>query len=1174
MDPHIARALDALKRGDHATLSSVPDGFDALLVANLAQGLRAAADAPAVLVHVARDGLRQQALQNALQFIAPEIEVLAFPAWDCQPYDRVSPNTAVTAQRMTALARLVRSRSSEDRPRIVSTTVNAVVQRVPPRSRIAAETFSAAPGNMVRLDELVTWLETNGFLRTGTVRDTGEYAVRGGIVDLYPPGLPNPVRLDFFGDTLESIRAFDPETQRTVGTLRALDLVPLSDVQLTTESIRRFRQGYVAAFGAPTRDDRLYEAVSEGRRYAGMEHWLPLFYERLDTLLDYVPGVPVVLDTLVEDAAGERLSQIRDYFDARRTALEHPQAGIAPYRPLPPEALYLAPKEWAERLDALTLARLTPFALPESEGRLIIDCGARQGRSFIAERAEEGRNVFDAAVAHVRALQAEGRRVILATWSEGSRERLCHVLEDHGLRETRPVSRLSEALALPQTDVAAAVWGLEAGFEAGDLAVLGEQDILGDRLVRPKRRAKRPQDFLAEVSALTPGDLVVHVDHGIGRFAGLKTIEAAGAPHDCAEIHYAGGDRLFLPVENIELLTRYGSEETEVQLDRLGGGAWQARKSRMKQRIREMAGALMKIAAARILKEAPRVLPPEGLYDEFAARFPYEETEDQQNAIEAVLEDLAAGRPMDRLVCGDVGFGKTEVALRAAFAAAINGLQVAVIVPTTLLARQHFRTFEERFRGLPIKVAQASRFVPNTELKKVKEGLADGTVDIVIGTHALLGKSIRFKRLGLVIVDEEQHFGVAHKERLKELRAEVHVLTLSATPIPRTLQLALTGVRELSIIATPPVDRLAVRTFVTPFDPLVIREALLRERYRGGQAFYVVPRIEDIGEVKTFLDQQMPEAKVAVAHGQMAAGQLEDVMTAFYEGKYDILLSTTIVESGLDIPTANTLIVHRADMFGLAQLYQLRGRVGRSKTRAYALFTVPANRTLTPQAERRLKVLQSLDTLGAGFQLASHDLDIRGAGNLLGEEQSGHIKEVGYELYQQMLEEAVSALKAGIEEPAEEQWSPTIAIGAPVMIPESYVSDLQLRLGLYRRLASVDSDAEIDAFGAELVDRFGPLPEEVGQLLKIMAIKVLCRRANVEKVEAGPKGIIVSFRDNAFANPAGLVSYVAEQGSFAKVRPDMKIVFVRDVENLDERLKATNAILRNLVRIAERKKAA
>ncbi len=562
--------------------------------------------------------------------------------------------------------------------------------------------------------------------------------------------------------------------------------------------------------------------------------------------------------------------------------------------------------------------------------------------------------------------------------------------------------------------------------------------------------------------------------------SGLRAIEAAGAPHDCLEIHYAGGDKLFLPVENIELLSRYGSEEAGVELDRLGGAAWQARKARMKNRIREIAGELIKVAAERQLREAPRLAVEAGLYDEFCARFPYEETDDQQAAIAAVLDDLASGRPMDRLICGDVGFGKTEVALRAAFVAAMNGKQVAVVVPTTLLARQHFKTFSERLRGYPVNIAQASRLVEQRELAKTKQGLADGDIDIVIGTHALLGKAIKFKDLGLIVVDEEQHFGVAHKEKLKQLRAEVHVLTLTATPIPRTLQLALSGVREMSIIATPPVDRLAVRTFVSPFDPIVVREALLRERYRGGQCFYVCPRIEDLADAKAFLDKTVPEVRVAVAHGQMPSAVLEDVMTAFYDGKFDVLLSTSIVESGLDIPTANTLIVHRADMFGLAQIYQLRGRVGRAKLRAYALLTLPANRKITPQAERRLKVLQSLDTLGAGFQLASHDLDIRGAGNLLGDEQSGHIKEVGYELYQQMLEEAVMSLKAGISAPVADKWSPQITIGTPVLIPEDYVADLPVRLALYRRLAEIEDDRDIEAFGAELVDRFGPLPEEVG----------------------------------------------------------------------------------------------
>jgi transcription-repair coupling factor (superfamily II helicase) len=915
----------------------------------------------------------------------------------------------------------------------------------------------------------------------------------------------------------------------------------------------------------------LYEAVSEGRRYPGMEHWLPLFHDRLDTLLDYLPETPVVLEPLAEEAAHERLAQIADYYEARRQALGAEGAGT-PYRPLPPERLYLGEEEWRQRVGERASVRLNPFAVPE--GGNVIDIGARQGHSFAAERAEPNANVFEALKSHVEQLQSAGKRVIVALWSEGARERMSHVLADHGLLNLAPIASFPEALARPKPEIGLAVLGLETGFETADLAIVGEQDILGDRLVRPRRAAKRAENFIAEVTSLSAGDLVVHVDHGIGRFTGLKTIEAAGAPHDCLEIHYAGNDRLFLPVENIELLSRYGSEETVVDLDRLGGGAWQARKARMKQRIREIAGELIKVAAERQLREAPALAIGHGLYDEFCTGFPYEETDDQQAAIDAVLRDLQSGRPMDRLVCGDVGFGKTEVALRAAFVSALSGKQVAVVVPTTLLARQHMKTFTERFRGFPVHVAQASRLISASELAKVKRGLAEGQVDIVVGTHALLGKSVKFKDLGLVIVDEEQHFGVAHKERLKTLRSEVHVLTLTATPIPRTLQLALTGVRELSIIASPPIDRLAVRTFVAPFDPLVVREALLRERYRGGQAFYVCPRIEDLAGAKDFLDRNVPEARVAVAHGQMPSTVLEDVMSAFYDGKYDVLLSTTIVESGLDIPSANTLIVHRADMFGLAQLYQLRGRVGRSKTRAYALFTLPAAHKITPQAERRLKVLQSLDTLGAGFQLASHDLDIRGAGNLLGEEQSGHIKEVGFELYQQMLEEAVASLKAGISEPVADRWSPQITIGTPVLIPEEYVGDLSVRLALYRRLAEIEDEREIDGFAAELADRFGPMPEEVRHLLDIVTIKALCRRANVERIEAGPKGAVVAFRDNTFANPDGLVALIREQGSEARVRPDMKVVFFDEWPTPQDRLKGATAILRQLVAIAGRAKAA
>src|SRR5215210_1647600 len=832
--PPAKSPAELLVPGRALTLSGVADGAEGLIVADLARAVSARPNAPATsLVVICRDGPRMAQLARAIAFFAPDIAVDEFPAWDCLPYDRVSPHSGIVAQRMTTLSRLARLKG-RDRPGVVLTTVNAVLQRVPPRDLIATQSLSAAPGNMLAMDGVTKWLELNGYNRASTVREPGDYAVRGGIVDLYPPGLGDPVRLDFFGDTLESIRSFDAETQRSSDTLRRLDLVPVSEFQLTSETIRRFRTGYVETFGTSP-NDPLYEAVSEGRRHPGMEHWLPLFHGKLDTLFDYVPGAAVVLEPLAEDAAHERFAQIADYYQARREALDADRAGTI-YKPLPPDRLYLGEDEWKLLLGQGALARLSPFADPDAS---VVDAGTRQGRNFAPERTEAEANVFDAVTKHVHALQSGGKRVVIAMWSEGSRERMSHVLADHALVNLTNVTGYPDVLRRPNIEVSLAVLGLETGFEAQDLAVIAEQDILGDRLVRRRRASKRPEDFIAEVTSLDAGDLVVHVDHGIGRFIGLQTIMAAGAPHDCLELHYADNAKLYLPVENIELLSRYGSEDAGVQLDKLGGAGWQTRKARLKNRIREMAGELLKIAAARLLREAPRLTVAHGMYEEFCAGFPYDETEDQETVINAVLDDLGSGKPMDRLVCGDVGFGKTEVALRAAF-----------IVPTTLRARQHFRTFSERFRSFPVKVAQASRMVPNAELKKVKEGLADGQIDIVVGTHALLGKTVRFKDLALLVVDEEQHFGVAHKEKIKNLRAEVHVLTLTATPIPRTLQLALTGVRDLSIIASAPVDRLAVRTFVAPHDALMIREALLRERYRGGQAFYVVPRIEDLAGVR------------------------------------------------------------------------------------------------------------------------------------------------------------------------------------------------------------------------------------------------------------------------------------------------------------------------------------
>ncbi|HEU4498914.1 MAG TPA: transcription-repair coupling factor, partial [Sphingomicrobium sp.] len=680
------------------------------------------------------------------------------------------------------------------------------------------------------------------------------------------------------------------------------------------------------------------------------------------------------------------------------------------------------------------------------------------------------------------------------------------------------------------------------------------------------QRRKSADAFLAELAALTPGDHVVHMEHGIGRYEGLTSVMVGKAPHDCVALTYAGGDKLYVPVENIDVLSRYGGAGEGATLDRLGGEAWQRRKSRMKERIREIAGELIKTAAIRATRAGQVAEADESTFPQFVDRFPYEETDDQDRAIAEVLEDLESGKPMDRLVCGDVGFGKTEVALRAAFVSAMAGYQVALICPTTLLARQHHRNFVERFHGFPIEIGRLSRLVPAAEVKATKEGVEKGTVDIVIGTHALLSKSIKFKKLGLVIVDEEQHFGVAHKERLKALKEDVHVLTLTATPIPRTLQMAMSGLRELSVIQTPPVDRLAVRTYVAPWDAVVMREALLREHYRGGQSFLVAPRIADLPDLEQWLVEEVPEVKAVTAHGQMSASEVEERMSAFYDRKYDVLLSTTIVESGLDIPSANTLIVHRADRFGLAQLYQLRGRVGRSKTRAYAYLTTTPDRSLTEGADKRLQVLANLDSLGAGFQLASHDLDIRGAGNLLGDEQSGHIKEVGFELYQSMLEDAILDIKSGATERREE-FAPQINVEAPILIPEHYVPDLDLRMGLYRRLGELEDRQDVEAFGAELIDRFGKLPPETQNLLQIVETKINCKKACIAKLDVGAKGAVITFAASGFPDLAGLLGYVERLKGAAKLRPDSKLVVSRDWPSGEARLNGALQISRGLMRV-------
>ncbi|NDW52159.1 transcription-repair coupling factor [Aliiroseovarius sp. PrR006] len=1136
---------------DKLLLSGAPEGFDAtLLVKELDRS-------GGPLVHVARDEKRLAAMQAALGFFAPDVTCVTFPGWDCLPFDRVSPNADVSAARMATLAGLA---TGQIKGRFVLlTTLNSVTQRLPARATLAEASFMAQVDQLLDVDALRAFLVRMGFSQSPTVMEPGDFAVRGGIIDIFPPGESGPVRLDLFGDVLDGVRRFDPATQRTTESLKGIELAPVSEVILDEAAITRFRQNYRIEFGAAGSDDPLYEAVSAGRKHQGIEHWLPFFHEELETLFDYLPDASVMLDDGLDPARLARWEAITDQYETRKIAINAKNRMDSVYKPCPPDLMYLDDPAWATALDGRRVVQLS--ALPQPTGAGVVDGGGRIGRNFSPERQQENVNLFKSLADHIDA-KSEAP-VIVASYSEGARERLQGLLADEGVITSSVITNYRDVPDKPG-GVYLAVWALEHGFEGPGLTVISEQDVLGDRLIRAPKRKRRAENFLTEAQSLSPGDLIVHVDHGVGKYNGLETVTAMGAPHECLALEYAGGDRLFVPVENIELLSKFG-QDTGL-LDKLGGGAWQAKKAKLKERIREIADKLIRLAAERELRKAPTLEAPHHAWEEFSARFPYQETDDQLSAIEDVIEDLASGRPMDRLVCGDVGFGKTEVAMRAAFVAAMSGQQVAVIAPTTLLARQHYKSFSGRFRGFPINVGQLSRFVGQAEAKRTREGMSRGTMDIVVGTHALLAKDVRFENLGLLIVDEEQRFGVSHKERLKELRSDVHVLTLSATPIPRTLQMSLSGVRDLSIIGTPPVDRLSIRTYVSEFDGVTIREALLREHYRGGQSFYVVPRVKDIPDIEAFLKDHVPEVTFVTAHGQMAAGELDDRMNAFYDGKYDVLLATTIVESGIDIPTANTMVVHRADMFGLAQLYQIRGRVGRSKTRAYAYLTTKPRVPLTQTAQKRLRVLGSLDTLGAGFTLASQDLDIRGAGNLVGEEQSGQMREVGYELYQQMLEEAIAKIKSGQLEglsDADSSWAPQINLGVPVLIPDTYVPDLDVRLGLYRRLSSLSKKVELEGFAAELIDRFGPLPKEVNTLMLIVRIKGMCKRAGIAKLDGGPKGATIQFHNDKFASPVGLVEFIQAQNGLAKVR-DNKIVVRRDWRKTSDKIRGAFAIAQDL----------
>ncbi len=1123
----------------HATVRSVLDGLSTGTRCLEVLGLLGSSNAYLLaaelgtfsepLLVVAADGREAERCAAALAFYhgRPE-EVLLFPHWEIRPYEPLNPHPEVEASRLSALAAL-----HEGRARAVVTTARALSQRVIPRAVLGTLSASLRAGADYARAELTELLLRLGYNVVPLVEDRGTFSVRGDILDIFPSSLPQPVRLEFFGDSLERLRPFDPVSQRSVAAeLKELRLLPAREMVLTGEFLSNFSRRLKERcdlLGLPrTLREAVLEEAREGLLAPGRQFLLPLVYDRLDSLFDYAPqGRWVILDPpAVEQAGDEFAAEVAEGVE-RLARREEPYVEAA--------ELYLSPAA-LERELALRhrqdFSALDVLRLDEERQRFRINVF---GNGDIHGRLREAGG-FAALAGQLRQWREEGWRTLLVCRQQGQAERLIDLLAPEGMHPGfDPVFSCKN---LRPGDLVVTLGELADGFRLPDekLAVVTEEEIFGQRVRRRPRKDVRA--LLSSLAELKEGDYVVHADHGIGRYHGLQHLRMGPTEGDFLHLEYAGGDKLYLPVERIEKVQKYvGGEGQTPRLDKMGGGAWEKAKLKACAAVEELARELLKIYARRELSQGFSYSPPDRVFREFEAAFPYEETPDQLRAIQEVLADMESSRPVDRLVCGDVGYGKTEVAIRAAFRAALDGRQVAVLVPTTVLARQHWETFRERFKGYPVEVDMVSRFRTPSEQKQVLERAAAGQVDILIGTHRILQRDVRFKNLGLVIIDEEQRFGVSHKERLKKLRAEVDVITLTATPIPRTLHMSMMGMRDLSVIETPPVDRLAVRTYVTRFDDDLIREAILREIRRGGQVFFVHNQVKNIEAMAEFLRTLVPEAKILVGHGQMGEKALEQVMVDFIEGKAQVLVCSTIIENGIDIPRANTIIINRADCFGLSQLYQLRGRVGRSCHRAYAYLLIPGEGSLTREARERLRVLQDLTELGAGFRVASHDLELRGAGDLLGARQAGQIAAIGFEMYSELLEETIHELK-GLER--EEKIDPEVRLGLSAFLPEKYLPDPNQRLVFYKQLAAAEAVEELYDLADELRDRYGELPEPATLLIEVMKLRVLMKRLKVELAEYDGRQLLFAFHAGTPVPPEKILKLMDDSGKY-RFSPDYRL---------------------------------
>jgi transcription-repair coupling factor (superfamily II helicase) len=1107
-------------------------------------------DAPILLL--ADDPRQADQFEAEIRFFCGnEIDVCHFVEWETLPWDSFSPHQDIISERLSVLAILRDMRAG-----IVIASAPALLQRLPPVDYVAARSLSLRTGQTLPRDAFIDSLAASGYYRVPQVGEHGEFAVRGSLIDVFPMGSTKPIRIDFFDDDIESLRHFSPETQLSGDVVTSVDVLPAREIPLDADSIKGFRERYRERFEGQPAKSRVYREVSDGIAHGGIEYYLPLFFESTANLIDHIPPNSIVLAPQdIQSVLQQSWAEVEERYELSQ---------LDPERPiLTAEETFNTPDKMLSRLRGLRQIRFSAQSLAERPEHL--NFATRLPPALKIEARYE-----DAAGALMQFLNSFDGRVLFTSDSAGRREQVYEMLSGRGLDLARVDDWASFAASSQRIGVAIAP--LESGVLLPDagIAIISEQQLFGERVHQKNRRRRierDPETIIRQLNDLEQGSPVVHAEYGVGRYLGLTTLEAGGIVAEFLELEYADGDKLYVPVHALEMISRYtGASANNAPLHRLGSDQWAKARKRAIRKIRDVAAELLDVYARRAARPGHSFSWPEADYRAFESDFPFDATEDQARTIDEVLGDLASNQPMDRIVCGDVGFGKTEVALRASFAAVHGGKQVAILVPTTLLAQQHGQNFNDRFAEWPVRVEVLSRFQPPKAVKSIIEGLKSGSVDIVIGTHRLLQHTKDIKNVGLVIIDEEHRFGVRHKEAIKSLRSEIDVLTLTATPIPRTLNMALGGIRDMSLITTPPAERLAIKTFVTEWNDVLIREACLREIKRGGQVYFIHNRVEDIGRIGERLTELVPEAKIRVGHGQMPERELEQVMLDFSHRRFNILLCTTIVESGIDIPTANTIVINRADRFGLAQLHQLRGRVGRSHHRAYAYLLAPPKATMTADAIKRLEAIDSLKDLGSGFTLATHDLEIRGAGELLGDTQSGQIQEIGFSLYTELLGRAVDSLRAGREPNLEGPLDAGIDINLHVaaLLPDDYVPDVHLRLILYKRISGAASQDDLRELQVELIDRFGLLPDAARNLLRIASIKQIAAALGIDKIDAADSGGYLVFAQQSHIDPVALVQLVQNDNRTYKLQGSHRLQFRQDLSNLENRFQTIEKLLGEL----------